>query len=367
MIRDHTPTQPLLNLSRSSPPYGPHPDVQSALARLCITPTASQYTPREGLQELRQSFAIHLSDDYAGTVEPDQVIITAGCNQAFAAIVSALSHVGDEVILTDPYYSNHAMWLRIEGVKPVFLTIHPDGLPDPSRAQSLITNRTRAIVLVTPANPTGMTLPPELIRDFADLAEDNNIFLILDETYRLFRESADPPHDLYARTGWSDSTLSVYSFSKDFALPGFRVGAAVGNPVLLDEALKIISCIAICAPRLGQVAALSALEADPQWLEQRREDVRGARTAFAHWMNEIQPAKFEFVSSGAFFAWLRHSYDGERSEVVAQQLLLQQDVACVPGAAFTTTDDQYLRLSIAGLASDNAHDLMLRLNRGIDI
>ncbi|HBU03499.1 MAG TPA: aminotransferase, partial [Acidimicrobiaceae bacterium] len=135
-----------------------------------------------------------------------------------------------------------------------------DGLiPDAEASAALIDERTTAIVLVSPGNPTGITVPPERIAEFAELAKANDLALIIDETYRSFRPTETPAHTLFDDPTWRDTVISLHSFSKDLAIPGYRVGAVVaGEPARL-EALKILDCVAICAPPIGQIACIAGL------------------------------------------------------------------------------------------------------------
>ena len=151
-----------------------------------------------------------------------------------------------------------------------------DLVPRAADAEPLITPRTRAIVLVTPGNPSGVTIPPAEIAAFAALARRHDIALILDETYRTFRDTRRPAHPLFADPAWRWTLVSLHSFSKDLAIPGYRVGCVVASPELNREVIKLMDCVAICAPRVGQEAALAGLT--------RRRDVaagagRGGRAA----------------------------------------------------------------------------------------
>ena len=132
------------------------------------------------------------------------------------------------------------MWLRLRGVTPVYL--EPDAclVPRAADAEALITPRTRAIVLITPGNPSGVTVPPAEIAAFAALARRHGIALILDETYRSFRDTGgrEPAHRLFADPAWRSTLVSLHSFSKDLAIPGYRVGAVVAAPELNREVLQ---------------------------------------------------------------------------------------------------------------------------------
>jgi len=242
----------LLDLAQAAPQYPAAPEVLEHVVATARHPRGADYVEIAGLPHLREAFAAELSAAYRGRVQAEHVIVTAGCNQAFCLVASALAAPGDEVVLTLPYYFNHDMWLRMSGIAPVYLEPGADLLPTPEAAEALITPRTRAIVLVTPGNPSGATAPPERIAALAEVAARHDVALVLDETYRSFRDTDEPPHALFADPEWSRTVVSLHSFSKDFAIPGYRVGALVASPELGREVTKLLDCVAICAPRIGQ-------------------------------------------------------------------------------------------------------------------
>ena len=194
--------RPLLDLSQAAPPYPPAPEVVERVVEVATAPDGAAYTPVPGIPPLRGAIADELSRDYAGTVEPPDVVVTAGCNQAFSLVADALAGPGDEVIMPLPYYFNHDMWLRMRGVAPVYLEPDAHLVPRAADAESLVTPRTRAIVLITPGNPSGVTIPPAEIAAFAALARRHDVALILDETYRSFRDTREPAHALFADPAW---------------------------------------------------------------------------------------------------------------------------------------------------------------------
>ncbi len=164
--------KPLIDLAQAEPSYPPAPELLEHLAEVVDRPEMSRYTDIRGTPELRAAFAAHLGGFYGAEVADADIGITAGCNQAFCLAVMALAGVGDEVILPAPYYFNHDMWLNMLGIRVVPLSFQAaqGGVPDAAEAASKISARTRAIVLVSPNNPTGAIYPPEVIRQFFDLA-----------------------------------------------------------------------------------------------------------------------------------------------------------------------------------------------------
>jgi len=352
--------RPLLDLAQAAPQYPPAPEVVAHIARTAADAHGGDYVEIAGLPRLREAFAAELSAAYRGGVRAEHVAVTAGCNQAFCLAVSALAGPGDEVVLALPYYFNHDMWLRLNGIAPVYLEPGEDLAPSPESAAELITARTRAIVLVTPGNPSGVVLEPDRIAEFARLAERHDIALVLDETYRSFRETEDPAHALFADSSWPRTVVSLHSFSKDLALPGYRVGAMVASPELTREALKLLDCIAICAPRIGQEAAWAGLTEAEDWRRARATQLADKRARFTAAM-AAKPGGFELLSAGGFFGWVRHPFRGEPTEDVVRTLVEEHDVLVIPGTAFGPEDIGAFRVSFGNVDEPGLADFATRL------
>ncbi|MGB8811925.1 MAG: aminotransferase, partial [Paracoccaceae bacterium] len=229
-----TPERPLINVSQAAPVDSPPLGLRQAIADAALNnPDAHLYGPVLGLPALRAEIASQWSASYGGTITPDQTAITQGCNQAFTAVMSTLAGAGDEVILPTPWYFNHKMWLDMQGVAAIPLPTGPTLIPDAGLAATLITPRTRAIVLVSPNNPGGVEYPAATLSAFRDLARAHNLALIVDETYRDFDSRSGAPHDLFADQNWADTLIQLYSFSKAYRLTGHRVGAIVASAARL--------------------------------------------------------------------------------------------------------------------------------------
>ncbi|GAA1702175.1 aminotransferase [Streptomyces yatensis] len=338
----------LLDLAQAAPSYPPAPEMVEHVTKIAHEPNGAAYVPSPGLPRLRDAFAADLSRAYQSPVGADQMVVTAGCNQAFCLVAQALTEPGDEVIEVLPYYFNYDMWLRMNGVVPRYLEPGPDLVPDPEAAEALITPRTRAIVLVTPGNPSGVTLPPDVLADFYALAKRHDIALIVDETYRSFRDTVRPAHDLFAEPDWARTLVSLHSFSKDLAIPGYRVGAVVGSPELNREVMKLLDCVAICPPRVGQEAAWAGLTSAQEWRRARADEATEKR----RWLETVlaeRPGGFELLSCGGFFGWVRHPFAGRGTDDVVRDLITRYDTLVIPGTAFLPDDRQVFRVSFGNV------------------
>ena len=294
------PDRPLLNLSQAAPVDPPPESLRRAIADAALDrPDAHLYGPVLGDPELRAEIAARWSDAYAGAVAPADVAVTSGCNQAFCAALATLADPGEAVILPTPWYFNHRMWLDMAGVRTDPLPCSEAGLPDSEEAERLIRPETRALVLVTPNNPTGAEYPPSLIDAFFDLCARRGIALVLDETYRDFRSAEGPAHGLFARPDWRQTLVHLYSFSKVFRLTGHRVGALIAGPERLAAAEKFLDTVTICPGRLGQIAALAGLRGLGNWVAEERREILSRRAAIEAGFAEVALLRGLFRLRGA--------------------------------------------------------------------
>ena len=357
--------RPLINVSQAAPVDPPPPALRQAIAEAALTDDSVHlYGPVLGLPALREELARQCCTHYGGAIDAAQVAITSGCNQAFAAAISALTGEGDEVILPTPWYFNHKMWLDMAGVTAVALQTGPDLLPDPEAAAALITPRTRAIALVSPNNPGGVEYPSGLVRAFYDLAKDRGIKLMLDETYRDFDSRSGAPHDLFTDPDWDNTLLHLYSFSKAYRLTGHRVGALVSKPALLGEVEKFLDTVAICPNQIGQHAALWGMRNLGQWLAGERDEILDRRAAIEEGFPALAARGWTLMGVGAYFAYVRHPFD-IASDELARRLVRDAGILLLPGTMFMPEGDEdgkrQLRIAFANLDRAGIGTLFERL------
>jgi aspartate/methionine/tyrosine aminotransferase len=231
------------------------------------------------------------------------------------------------------------MWNDMAGIRTVPLPAGEGLLPDPARAASLITPRTRAIVLVSPNNPGGVEYPASLVRAFFDLARARGLALVLDETYRDFDSREGAPHDLFADPDWDGTLVQLYSFSKAYRLTGHRVGAMLASPARLTEAEKFLDCVVICPPQLGQHAALWGLRNLRSWVEGERREILDRRAAVSEHFPRLGAKGWRLQGCGAYFAYVAHPFH-EGSEAAAKRLVSEAGVLLLPGTMFTPDGDE---------------------------
>ena len=347
------PERPLINVSQAAPVDPPPEPLRQIIAETALNnPEAHLYGPVLGLTELRAEIAAQWSSAYGGQIDPAEVAITSGCNQAFCAAIAAIAGEGDAVILPTPWYFNHKMWLDMVGIEATALPAGAGLLPCPEAAASLITPRTRAIVLVTPNNPGGVEYPADLLRAFFDLAQAHGLALVVDETYRDFDARSAAPHDLFSAAGWRETLIHLYSFSKAYRLTGHRVGAMITGAERLAEVEKFLDTVTICPNQLGQHAALWGMRNLAQWLAGERAEILDRRAAIEDNMPKLAAEGWELLGNGAYFAYLRHPF-AMPSEALAQKLVTEAGVLVLPGTMFRPEGDpagaRELRIAFANV------------------
>ena len=355
--------RPLINVSQAAPVDSPPLGLRQALAEAALNdPQAHLYGPVLGLPALREEIAVQWSAVYGGMVTPDQVAITQGCNQAFCTVMATLAGPGDEVILTTPWYFNHKMWLDMASVTTVPLETDATLIPSAVQAETLITDRTRAIVLVSPNNPGGVEYPAETLAAFRDLCRARGLALIVDETYRDFDSRAGAPHDLFRDPDWPDTLIQLYSFSKAYRLTGHRVGAVVASTARLAEVEKFLDTVAICPSQLGQIGALWGMRNLGQWLAGERDEILARRKAMVEGFKSLPGWKL--LGCGAYFAYVEHPFDLP-SDALCKKLVTGASLLMLPGTMFqpegSAAGRRQIRIAFANVDTDGIAEVIRRL------
>jgi aspartate/methionine/tyrosine aminotransferase len=354
-----------LDLTQAVPGYPPHPGIVDSLAAAVRDPATLGYGNITGDAGLREAYAAEVSALYGGRVGPGEVAITGGANMGSFAVTMLLAGPGQSIMLPVPWYFNHQMNAGLLGIGVLPLPCRPERgfVPDPEEAEALLDESVRAIILVSPNNPTGAIYPPEILGRFAALCRRRGIKLVLDETYRDFREAGQAtPHGLFREADWAETLIQLYSFSKAYCVPGHRAGAIVADSLLMPELTKILDCLQICASRVGQAALAWAIPNLSAWREGNRltMNARGAacRWAFA----DLGASGWRIESQGGYFAYLRHPFSGLSAMAIAEALAVQRGVITLPGSAFGPGQENYVRLAFANVEAAAIEDVAKRLD-----
>lgn len=340
----------LIDLCQAVPDYAPAAELTNHLSTLLNDPQLSRYSSDEGLPEVRQAICGYYGRKYGAKLSPDNFCLTIGASQAFWLAIVTLCRAGDEVVLQAPCYFDHPMALEMLGIRGVCAPfVESDGgLPCPTTIEGLINDKTRAILLVSPSNPTGAITPSAVIGELLEVARRHNIALILDETYNEFIPDGRQPHELFSDPAWGDHFVHIASFGKTYALTGYRAGLLAASEQFLHHALKAQDTMAVCQPRITQQAVKFGVENLDGWVAANRNTMARRHDRFR--AEFLKPGnRFGLSSSGAFFAWIKHPFVGWTGRQVAKTLVDQAGIVCLPGEVFGPGLEGYLRLAFGNI------------------
>ena len=354
---------PMLNLSQAVPGYPSHPKLYEWLSEAAASSDFSSYGAVKGDDLLRGNLANHLTELFYAPVDLEETQITSGCNQAFYAALLTLASPGDKVLLTNPCFFNHEYSLQLLGLEPSFVDCRAEQgfVPQLVDIEAAIDDKVKALVLVSPNNPTGAVYPAEILDQIFDFCRSKGIWLVMDETYRDFPPSGQVrPHDLFRKTNWQDSLVQLYSFSKAYSIPGHRIGSITADRSICEEIEKTVDNLQICAPRAAQYAVARGLSELGDW---RSENALRMATRAKAFEQALEMAKgWQIVASGAYFAYVKHPMEELGALKVAEQLAKTFGVLAVPGEFFGRDQEAFIRFSFANSELQALAPLANRLN-----
>jgi aspartate/methionine/tyrosine aminotransferase len=342
---------PALDLTQAVPGYPPPPELLAKLAEAAGSAASAGYGPIAGDPALRAALAADMAGFYGAPVAPAQVAITAGCNLAFAMAMQVLAAEGEAVLLPTPWYFNHHMAMTMQGVRAIPVpTRAEDGfVPDPDRIGALLAeHKARAVVLVTPNNPTGAIYPPAVIHAVAEHCRQYGAMLVLDETYRDFLPQGASPHRLFDDPAWGEVLVHLYSFSKAYCVPGHRVGAIAAGAGFMAELDKACDTYQICPARPAQSALAWAIPALAAWRGGNRALMASRASVFRDAVSQLPGWRLDAI--GTYFAYLRLPGGAPDALQAAEILAAERGLMTLPGPFFGPGQDRHLRLAFANAA-----------------
>jgi aspartate aminotransferase/aminotransferase len=325
-----------VNLSIGQPDF----DVPAPIQDACVDAIRAgfnRYTPNAGIPDLRAAVQDHLQRLHGA--RPESVLITGGTSGGLTLALLAFVGAGDEVLIPDPYFVSYRQLTVMCGGTPVYYDTYPDFTIDAARIEKLITPRTKVILAMSPANPTGVCLTPKQKQDLADLARAKGIVLISDEIYELFTYG-DSASAKSLAAYYPEGTIAVGGLSKTMAVTGWRLGWAAGPAEMIENLIKLQQFTFVCAPAPAQKAALKSfgidLSATVAYYRQKRDTLLAGLRAAGY--DCVEPG-------GAFYLFPRvpakyPSAQAYVEEAIRRKLLL------VPGGVFSTRDTHF-RISYA--------------------
>ena len=309
----------------------------------------THYTPNAGIFPLREAIAQNLRDYDRVAYDPSsEIAVTSGGMEALVLALLALVEPGDEVILADPSYTNYRDQIAIAKGVPVYVPVHEEnGFQfDPDDLRRAVTDRTRAIMLNTPANPTGGVASRRQLEEVAEIARQHDLWVIFDEVYKYLFYGDSPFVSIASLPGMRERTLVLDSCSKTYAMTGWRVGWIAGPAEVVGCIPKIQENVCSCVPAFVQRGAISALRTAREDVRRMNEEYRRRRDAVVAGVNAI-PGLSARTPEGAFYLFVNIRETGLSSEDFAMRLLEEGRVALSPGSAFGPSGEGYVRISYA--------------------
>jgi aminotransferase len=338
----------VISLGIGEPDFDTPTHIKAAAIK-AINEGYTHYTPNAGFPDLRAALAQKVVEYNNLHYESDEVIVTnGGCTGALLIAMLALVNPGDEVIISDPGFVVYDAAVRIANAIPVPIVVREDTdfrmLPED--VEKHITSKTRALILNSPSNPTGSVQLHKDLEDLANLAQQYNFYVIADEVYEKMVYDGTKHYSIASFPGMHARTVTVNSLSKTYAMTGWRIGYATADRPIIDHMTQLQQFTMVHAPAISQRAALAALTGPQDFVDHMIQRFDERRQFLVKRLNELPPFRCP-TPKGAFYVFPNIQDSSYSSTEFAQYLLKTCNVACVPGSAFGTHGEGYLRLSYA--------------------
>jgi aspartate/methionine/tyrosine aminotransferase len=330
-------------------PDFPTPSIIKEEAQKALREGYTHYTHNAGLIELRQAIADYYKSTQSVEISPEEVIVTVGGTEALFLSILTTTDIRDEILIPDPGYPPYLSMVRMAGAVPTFYNLEEEKsfLPNINEIESKVSERTKAIVINTPNNPTGAVYPKYALKDLAKLASDHGLVLISDEVYDRIIFDEVEHYSMLRFDDPADGTIVVNSFSKTFAMTGWRIGFALCKDVeLIRNMVKLQESVVACAPAMVQRAAIVPLLHVQEIIEDMVKEYCDRRDLLVKLLSDIEDVSFA-LPRGTFYLLLNVSKYAKDSYDFAERLLTAKRVGVAPGRAFGEQGEGYIRISFA--------------------
>ena len=345
--------------------FGPPPAALDSAREALTNPETHAYQDGAGNPDLIAAIEHKLRrDNGIDVARGSRVVVTAGGNMAFQHAILAITSPGDEVILPVPFYFNHEMAIQIADCNPVRVPTDERYQLDVDAIRAAVTPRTRAIVTVSPNNPTGAVYPEASLRAISRLCQERGIYHISDEVYEYFTYGETRHVSPGAFEGAHACTISMFSLSKAYGFAGWRIGY-MAYPEALEPAIaKVQDTILVCPPVISQAAAVAAMNVGPAYCRGYLQSLAEIRDVVAAELRSLEPLCVVPPADGAFYCYIRVNADVDPM-TIAERLIREHRVAVIPGTAFGTTGGCYFRVAYGALQKETVAEGIGRLVGGL--
>lgn len=323
------------------------------------------YKAVTGIEPLKAVIKTKLTNDNQIEItDKNCIVVTAGSNMAFMNAVLAITQAGDEVILNTPYYFNHEMAITMANCRPVLVDTDSNYQLDIKAISQAITPKTKAVVTISPNNPTGAVYSKDSLKAVNDLCRDRHIYHISDEAYEYFTYDGVKHYSPASFRNSKAHTISLFSLSKAYGFAGWRIGYMVIPQHLLMPIKKVQDTNLICPPVVSQYAATGALETGKNYCQQHLKEIAFIRTIVGDKLRSIPNICSVSSSYGAFYYFLKVNTNLNDLELT-KELIEKYKVATIPGSTFGIRNSCYLRVAYGSLQPSIAEIGIERLITGL--
>jgi aspartate/methionine/tyrosine aminotransferase len=345
--------------------YGPPPEATALLPKFLADPENHKYQSIQGIAPLLSAIEAKLKADNGIEINGQNcIVVTAGSNMGFVNAILAITSPGDEIILQTPFYFNHEMAIAMAGCRPVLVETDENYQLRPNAIAQAITEKTRAVVTISPNNPTGVVYSEQALREVNQICRDRGIYHISDEAYEYFTYNGVKHVSPGAFSQSSEYTISLYSLSKAYGFASWRIGYMVIPEHLLVSVKKIQDTILICPPVVSQYAALGALQVGVGYCKEHICAIASVRQLVLDSLKRLEGLCAIAPADGAFYFFLKVHTQLDAFEL-AERLIREYRVAVMPGTTFGMNDECYLRVGYGALQKETVTEGMERLVQGI--
>lgn len=338
----------VISLAIGEPDFDTPSHIRAA-AKEALDRGETHYSSNLGLEGLRAAIARKMATVSSLEVDPErEVIVTIGGVEAIYLAMEAILNPGDEVLLPDPGFMVYASLAALVQAKPLPYPLRMDNgfYPHLAELEAMVTSRTRMLILNSPGNPTGQLLPREVLARLAEFAEEHDLVVLSDEVYDSIVYDGREAVCFATLPGIRDRTITVNSFSKAYAMTGWRLGYAIAHPDLIQGMMKVHQIMAACAPTMLQSGAITALESEQSFISEMVTEYQQRRDLITDLLNRV-PGFRCLKPEGAFYAFPDIRGTGMSSFDLCEFLLTEARVGCTPGNVFGAHGEGYIRISYA--------------------
>ncbi len=354
-----------ISLGQGVVSYPPPTEAIASLSDFLADSENHKYQPVEGIPFLLAAIQAKLAAENNIEInEQNCIVVTAGSNMAFLNAILAITSAGDEIILNTPYYFNHEMAITIANCRPILVETDENYQLQPKAIAKAINDRTKAVVTISPNNPTGAVYSRSALAEVNQLCGERGIYHISDEAYEYFTYNGVKHYSPASFPDSCSQTISLFSLSKAYGFASWRIGYMVIPQSLLMPIKKVQDTNIICPPVISQYAALGALKAGKNYCQKYLFQITAVRKIVLNYLKNIEDICTVISADGAFYFFLNLKTNIDDFTLV-KRLIEDYKVAVIPGSTFGMKHGCYLRLAYGALEPKTATEGIERLVKGL--